>query len=69
MWQTNPPKPRSYRIVGDQQQVDERNTPHPRVERGELGDRLVKWRETRAGQIHFGEFSASAAATQITVCN
>jgi ferredoxin len=53
MWQTKQVKPRSYRIVGPQQQVDERTTPHPRVERGELGDRLLNWRKTRAGQDPF----------------
>ena len=41
-------KPRSYRIVGPQQQVDERDTPHPRVDRGELGERLRSWRKDRA---------------------
>ena len=35
------------------EQVDERDTPHPRVERGELGDRLLNWRKTRAGQDPF----------------
>jgi len=29
MWQTKPVKPRSYRIVGPQQQVDERTTRTP----------------------------------------
>ncbi|GEM_PF-4759150 len=53
MWTTKPAKPRSYRVVGPQQQVDERTTPHPRVERGELGDRLLNWRKTRAGQDPF----------------
>ena len=53
MWQTKTGKPRSYRIVGPQQQVDERTTPHPRVERGELGERLLNWRKTRAGQDPF----------------
>ena len=38
--------PRSYRIVGPQRQIDERETPHPRVDRGELGDRLRTWRKT-----------------------
>lgn len=39
--------PRTYRIVGPQRQIDERETPHPRVDRGELGDRLRAWRKTR----------------------
>ena len=39
--------PRSYRIVGPQRQVDERETPHPRVDRGELGERLRSWRKSR----------------------
>jgi len=41
-------KPRTYRIVGPQRQIDERETPHPRVARGELGERLLVWRNTRA---------------------
>jgi len=45
--------PRSYRIVGPQRQIDERETPHPRVDRGELGERLRSWRNTRAGQDPF----------------
>jgi reductive dehalogenase len=40
---------RSYRVVGPQRQIDERETPHPRVERGELGERLRNWRKNRAG--------------------
>jgi ferredoxin len=45
--------PRSYRIVGPQRKIDERETPHPRVERGELGARLQNWRKTRAGEDPF----------------
>jgi ferredoxin len=41
--------PRSYRIVGPQRQIDERETPHPRVDRGELGEKLKDWRKTRMG--------------------
>jgi len=41
--------PRTYRIVGPRQQIDERNTPRPRVKRGELGERLRKSQETRRG--------------------
>ncbi len=36
----NRKSPRTYRIVGPQQQVDERDTPHPRIARGELGERM-----------------------------
>jgi len=41
------PKPRTYRIVGPQRQIDERETPHPRVDRGELGEKLRGWRKSR----------------------
>lgn len=41
--------PRTYRVVGPQRQIDERETPHPRVDRGELGERLRSWRTTNAG--------------------
>ncbi|MBF8254035.1 MAG: cprA, partial [Deltaproteobacteria bacterium] len=41
--------PRTYRIVGAQRQIDERETPHPRVDRGELGEKLRSWRTTNAG--------------------
>lgn len=37
--------PRSYRIVGPQRQIDERETPHFRVRRGELGERLRELRQ------------------------
>ncbi len=47
------PKPRSYRIVGPQERIDERETPHPRVQRGELGERLRLWRLRRAGNDPF----------------
>ena len=47
------PKPRSYRILGTQQRIDERETPHPRVQRGELGERLRLWRLSRAGNDPF----------------
>ena len=39
--------PRTYRIVGPQRQIDERETPHPRVDRGELGEKLRSWRKSR----------------------
>ncbi|MBI2986265.1 MAG: hypothetical protein HYY45_05805 [Deltaproteobacteria bacterium] len=45
--------PRSYRIVGPQRQIDERETPHPRVDRGELGERIRSWRKTRFGEDPF----------------
>ena len=48
MASTNIKAPRTYRIVGPQQQVDERDTPHFRVERGELGGRLLSSRKNRA---------------------
>ena len=41
-------KHRSYKIVGPQEQIDERATPHPRVDRGELGERLRQWRKDNA---------------------
>jgi hypothetical protein len=41
-------KLRTYRIVGPQRQIDERETPHPRVDRGELGERLRLWRNSGA---------------------
>ncbi len=47
MLSTKPYNPRTYRIVGPQRQIDERETPHPRVDRGELGERLRSWRKTR----------------------
>ena len=40
--------PRTYRIVGPQRRIDERETPHPRVNRGELGERLRIWRKSRS---------------------
>jgi ferredoxin len=45
--------PRSYRIIGPQQQVDERETPHPRVDRGDLGQKLKNWRKSRFGEDPF----------------
>ena len=42
-------QPRTYRIVGSQRQIDERETPHPRVDRGELGAKLRDWRKSRMG--------------------
>jgi ferredoxin len=45
--------PRTYRIVGPQQRVDERDTPHPRVDRGLLGEKLKKWRKSRFGEDPF----------------
>jgi len=39
--------PRTYRVVGPQRQIDERETPHPRVDRGELGEKLRLWRTSR----------------------
>jgi ferredoxin len=41
--------PRSFRIVGPQRQIDERETPHPKVDRGEFGARLRDWRKNRVG--------------------
>ena len=43
------PQPRTYRVVGPQRQIDERETPHPRANRGELGERTLLLRKTRAG--------------------
>ena len=45
--------PRTYRIVGPQRQIDERETPHPRADRGELGERLRTWHKTRFGEDAF----------------
>ncbi len=39
--------PRTYRIVGTQRQIDERETPHPRADRGELGERIRLGRKNR----------------------
>ena len=62
--------PRSYRIVGPQRQLDERETPHPRVDRGEFGARLRDWRKNRAGSDPSGGCSAAAAkAILITRCS
>lgn len=47
-------EPRTYRIVGPQRRIDERETPHPRAARGELGERVLKWRKDRAGVDAFG---------------
>ncbi|OGQ78093.1 MAG: hypothetical protein A3F90_05200 [Deltaproteobacteria bacterium RIFCSPLOWO2_12_FULL_60_19] len=47
------PSPRSYSVVGPQRQIDERETPHPRVDRGELGEKLRAWRKTRFGEEPF----------------
>src|SRR3989304_5398281 len=48
MLTAKPPNPRTYRIVGPQRRIDERETPHPRTDRGELGERLRLWRKTRS---------------------
>jgi ferredoxin len=45
--------PRSFRIVGPQRQIDERETPHPKVDRGEFGTRLRDWRKNRVGSDPF----------------
>jgi len=39
--------PRTYHIVGPQRQIDERDTPHPRADRGELGGRIRTGRQNR----------------------
>ena len=41
-------KPRTYRIIGPQRQIDERETPRPRAERGELGERIRLLQKIRA---------------------
>jgi len=46
--------PRTYRIVGSQRRIDQRETPHPRASRGELGERVRLWRKERAGVDAFG---------------
>ncbi len=53
MFRAKQRNPRTYRIVGPQRQIDERETPHPRVDRGEFGERLLTWRKTRAGDDPF----------------
>ena len=53
MFASKPSEPRSYRIVGPQRQIDERETPHPRVDRGEFGARLRDWRKNRVGSDPF----------------
>ena len=50
---TKTQNPRSFRIVGAQQRIDERETPHPRVDRGELGEKLRNWRKINAGSDPF----------------
>src|SRR3990172_3606177 len=45
--------PRSYRIVGPQRQIDEREAPHSRVDLGELGERFRALRKSRAGEDPF----------------
>ncbi len=45
--------PRTYRIVGPQQKIDERETPHPRVQRGELGEPLQLRYKNRGEQDAF----------------
>ena len=53
--------PRSFRIVGPQRQIDERETPHPKVDRGEFGARLRDWRKNRVGGDPSDDSSAAAA--------
>ena len=53
MLQPKQSSPRSYRIVGPQEKIDERETPHPRVDRGDLGQKLKNWRKTRFGEDPF----------------
>ena len=38
-------EPRAARVVGPVRPLDERETPHPMVDRGELGERLRLWRK------------------------
>jgi len=46
-------EPRTYRIVGPRAKIDERKTPHPRVDRGDLGQKLKNWRKSRFGEDPF----------------
>ena len=46
-------KPRTYRIVAPQRQIDERDTPHPRANRGEFGERIRLWRKNRSEEDAF----------------
>ncbi|MBI4524897.1 MAG: hypothetical protein HY695_13930 [Deltaproteobacteria bacterium] len=45
--------PRTYRIVGHQRRIDEREAPHARIERGELGERFRSLHKSRAGEDPF----------------
>ena len=69
MFASKPSEPRSYRIVGPQRQIDERETPHPRVDRGEFGARLRDWRKNRVGSDPFRRLAAAAKATRTTPCS
>ena len=53
MFMSRQKSPRSFRILGPQRQIDERETPHPKVERGEYGARLQAWRKNRVGSDPF----------------
>ncbi len=50
---TNCKSPRTYRIVGPQRQIDERETPHFRARRGELGERIKVLRQPQIEQDAF----------------
>jgi hypothetical protein len=46
-------KPRTYRIVGPQRQMDEREFSHPRANRGEFGERIRLGRKNRSEENAF----------------
>ena len=58
---------RTARIVGPQERVDDRDTPHPRVARGELGERLRQVRSTPSKD-PFRRISVSTSATDPNNC-
>ncbi|MFQ5682904.1 MAG: hypothetical protein ACE5HC_06490 [Candidatus Binatia bacterium] len=62
-------KHRTYKIVGPQRQIDERETPHPRADRGELGERLRQWRKNNAdGDVFRRIFGAGGGDTDPNNC-
>ncbi len=55
------PVPRTFRIVGEMQRVDERETPHPMMARGDFGERAQRWRHGRSGDAFVRIFNAGRA--------
>jgi len=52
---------RTFRVVGPQERVDERQTPHPMVERGVFGERLRLWRKMPSADAFARIFNAGKA--------